>query len=119
METATREVFGNIAPWMRVVFYAMIFASLGLLAWRLWRHFRVYSAGRAGGWEKDPRLWLMRLWTHALRQKRVRRRTFAGVMHLLIFSGFVVLTIGTTLLFIADSGPVNISTMVGIICCTN
>jgi len=107
METATREVFGNIAPWMRVVFYAMIFASLGLLAWRLWRHFRVYSAGRAGGWEKDPRLWLMRLWTHALRQKRVRRRTFAGVMHLLIFSGFVVLTIGTTLLFIADSGPVN------------
>jgi Fe-S oxidoreductase/nitrate reductase gamma subunit len=107
METATREVFGNIAPWMRAVFYAMMFASLGLLAWRLLRLFRLYSAGRAGGPEKDPLLWFSRLWTHVLRQQRVRRRAFAGIMHVLIFSGFVVLTIGTTLLFIADSGPVN------------
>jgi Fe-S oxidoreductase/nitrate reductase gamma subunit len=107
METATREVFGNIAPWMKALFYAMILASLGILAWRVAWRFRMYAAGRPGGMEKDPLLWLARLWTHAVRQKRVTRRAFAGVMHLLVFSGFVVLTIGTTLLFIADSGPVN------------
>ena len=29
MNNATREVFGNIAPWMRVVFFIMIAASMG------------------------------------------------------------------------------------------
>ena len=43
MNNATREVFGNIAPWMRVVFFIMIAASIAVLvrqvvtrAW-LWR----------------------------------------------------------------------------------
>ena len=29
INNATREVFGNIAPWMRVVFFIMIAASIG------------------------------------------------------------------------------------------
>ena len=107
MDTPTREVFGNIAPWMQWLFYALMAASLGVLAWQVTLRMRIYAAGRPGGLERNPRLWLARLWTHALLQRRVLRRRFAGVIHLLISSGFVVLTIGTTLLFIAHAGPVD------------
>ena len=35
LNNATREVFGNIAPWMRVVFFIMIAASIGVAS--LWQ----------------------------------------------------------------------------------
>ena len=38
-------------------------------------------------------------------QKRVHRKSLGALLHLLLFSGFVVLTIGTTLLAIAYDGP--------------
>jgi Fe-S oxidoreductase/nitrate reductase gamma subunit len=103
----SREVFGNIAPWMRLVFYGMILGSLGVLAWQVGRQARLWWRGKPGGFEKDWRLWVRRLATFALAQKRVHRKSLGGALHLLLFSGFVVLTVGTTLLMIADQGPVN------------
>ena len=47
---------------------------------------------------------------YALAQKRVHKKTLGALLHLLLFSGFVVLTIGTTLLAIADDGPYNFTT---------
>lgn len=103
----TREVFGNIAPWMRVVFFALMAISLGSLAWQVWLRIRLWRQGQPGGFERDWRLWLRRLLTFALAQKRVHRRSLGAALHVLLFSGFVVLTIGTTLLMIAYDGPVN------------
>ena len=48
-----------------------------------------------------------RLMTYALAQKRVHKKSLGALLHLLLFSGFVVLTIGTTLLGIAYDGPYN------------
>lgn len=107
MEVPTREVFGNIAPWMRVVFYAMVFASLGVLAWQVWARVRLWRQGQPGSFARDWRVWVRRLATFALAQKRVHRKSLGAALHILLFSGFVVLTIGTTLLMIADEGPVN------------
>jgi len=107
MEVPTREVFGNIVPWMRVVFYGMIFASLGSLAWQIWRRFLLWRQGQPGGFSRDWRIWLQRVGVYALAQKRVHRRSLGAALHVLLFSGFVVLTIGTTLLMIADQGPVD------------
>jgi Fe-S oxidoreductase/nitrate reductase gamma subunit len=102
----TREVFGNIAPWMRVVFYGAILASLGLTAWQVYRRARLWRRGeKRGPW--DWRAGLKRLLVYALLQKRVHRRSLGGVLHLLLFSGFLMLTVGTTLLFIAHAGPVD------------
>jgi Fe-S oxidoreductase len=105
--TPTREVFGNIAPWMRAVFYGMIFASLGSLVWQVWRRWKLWCQGQPGGFERDWRLWLSRIMTYVVAQKRVHRKSLGAALHVLLFSGFVVLTIGTTLLGIADQGPVN------------
>ncbi|CAN5469649.1 heterodisulfide reductase-related iron-sulfur binding cluster [soil metagenome] len=104
---ATREVFGNIAPWMRVVFFLMIAASIGVLGWQMLGHWRAWRKGQPGGFEKNPRIWLERLTVYAVAQKRVHKKTLGAALHLLLFSGFVVLTIGTTLLAIADDGPYN------------
>ncbi len=105
--TPTREVYGNIVPWMRVVFYAMTYGSLGAVAWRIWARARLWSQGRPGGFETGWRVWLQRLTVFALGQKRVHKKSLGAALHLLIFSGFLVLTIGTTLLAISDLGPVN------------
>src|SRR3954452_5562566 len=105
INNATREVFGNIAPWMRVVFFIMIAASIGVLVAQVLARVFLWRKGRRGGFERDWRVWSRRLMEYALAQKRVHRKSLGAFLHLLLFSGFVVLTIGTTLLAIADDGP--------------
>ena len=105
MNNATREVFGNIAPWMRVVFFIMIAASIGVLVWQVVARAWLWRKGQPGGFERDWRVWSRRLVQYALVQKRVHRKSLGALLHLLLFSGFVVLTIGTTLLAIAYDGP--------------
>ena len=105
INNATREVFGNIAPWMRVVFFVMIGASIAALMWQVLARVFLWRKGHPGGFERDWRVWSRRLVEYALAQKRVHRKSLGALLHLLLFSGFVVLTIGTTLLAIADDGP--------------
>ena len=107
LQVSTREVFGNISPWMRAAFYGMVFASLGVLAWQVAKRARLWRQGQPGGFARDWRLWARRLAVFALAQKRVHRKSLGAALHVLLFSGFVVLTIGTTLLMVADQGPVN------------
>ena len=103
----TREVFGNIEPWMQVVFYVLMTVSFGVLVWRIWQRVRLWRQGVAGDFERDWRLWCQRIMVYVVGQKRVHRRTLGAALHLLLFSGFVVLTIGTTLLAISHLGPMD------------
>src|ERR1041385_2351090 len=105
LNNATREVFGNIAPWMRVVFFIMIAASIAMLVWQIVGRVLLWRKGQRGGFERDCRVWSRRLVEYAVAQKRVHRKSLGAFLHLLLFSGFVVLTIGTTLLSIAYDGP--------------
>jgi Fe-S oxidoreductase/nitrate reductase gamma subunit len=105
VNSATRQVFGNIAPWMQIVFFVMIAASLGALLWQVAARFWLWRKGRPGGFERDWRVWMQRLAVYAAAQKRVHRKSLGALLHWLLFSGFVVLTIGTILLGIAYDGP--------------
>src|SRR5256884_9845200 len=102
MNNATREVFGNIAPWMRVVFFIMIGASIAVLVWQIAARVWLWRKGQKGGFERDWRVWSRRLVGHAVRPKRVHKKSLGALLHLLPFSGFVALTIGTTLLAVAS-----------------
>lgn len=104
---ATREVMGNLAPWMRVLFYLVMTGSLAFAGWQLWRRSRFWQQGQVGEVERDWRIWLNRVLVYGLGQRRVARRSLGGWLHLMLFSGFVVLTIGTTLLAISHLGPVD------------
>jgi Fe-S oxidoreductase/nitrate reductase gamma subunit len=105
MNDATREVFGNIAPWMRVVFFCMMAVSIGWPVWQIWARARLWRKGQRGDFEHSWRVRIQQLIIYALAQKRVHRKSLGALLHLLLFSGFVVLTIGTTLLAIAYDGP--------------
>src|SRR6267378_1173892 len=105
MNDATREVFGNIAPWMRVVFFGMIAVSIAWPIWQIWARARLWRKGQNGGVEQNWMVRIEQLIIYALGQKRVYRKSLGAFLHLLLFSGFVVLTIGTTLLAIAYDGP--------------
>lgn len=107
LKQVTREVFGNVAPWMQVAFYGLMTLSMAVLVWRVVMRARLWARGVPGGFERDWRLWVRRLMVFAVGQKRVHRKSIGAVMHVLLSSGFVVLTIGTTLLMIAHAGPVD------------
>ncbi len=107
MNVPTREVFGNVQPWMQALFYGMLLLSVGIFVARVIRRVRLWRKTQAG-WEKiNWRIGVSRLITYALAQKRVARKSLGAVAHLLLYSGFVVLTIGTTLLMISHAGPVD------------
>ena len=105
VNSATREVFGNIAPWMRVVFFIMIAVSIAVLLWQIVARVRLWRKGQPSGFERNWRVWTNRLVIYALAQKRVHKKSLGALLHLCLFSGFVVLAIGTTLLGVAHDGP--------------
>ena len=107
MNNATREVFGNIAPWMRVVFFLMIALSMGWPAWQISLRARLWWKGHHDARKWNWRVRMQRFLVYAVAQKRVHRKSLGAVLHLMLFSGFVVLTIGTILLGIAYDGPYN------------
>jgi Fe-S oxidoreductase len=108
----TREVFGNISLLEQALFYLLMILSVGWAVAVAARRGRGWLRGKRApiDWRAEWRPRLSRLIAEVLGQRRVRRpRTSgatAGRLHLLLFSGFLVLAIGTTLLTIDHWGPI-------------
>jgi Fe-S oxidoreductase/nitrate reductase gamma subunit len=92
----TREIFGNIPGWARLLFYAAAAAAIGLWAYGIYRRVRQWRRGRPIGRVKLG-VALTRLVRDVLLQARFRGRAFATTAHVLLFSGFMVLLLGTIL----------------------
>ncbi|HAM70581.1 MAG TPA: hypothetical protein DCM86_02945 [Verrucomicrobiales bacterium] len=107
--TPTRETFGNISDGSRWVFYGLAVAATALFAWGLHRRVALWRQGRpiglrallSGSWRERISRWrpgARRIAIEGLGQERVRGRGLASGAHGLLFSGFMVLLLGTTLL---------------------
>ncbi|HNQ74631.1 MAG TPA: heterodisulfide reductase-related iron-sulfur binding cluster [Verrucomicrobiota bacterium] len=105
----TRETFGNIPPASILLFYLLTIISLAIFAHGVWRRFKLWRQGvsidvehlfRGGFKQVCARLkpGLLRLWTDALGQQRVRGRGLASLAHIWLFAGFMMLFLGTTML---------------------
>jgi len=106
----TRETFGNIqngagSPELVTVFYVMAAVSLLVFCWGVWRRWKLWQQGKPISVRKivisnfqrlKPRLG--RLFKEGLGQKRVRGRGLASWAHIMMFAGFMMLFLGTTLL---------------------
>lgn len=98
----TRDIFGNIPTWGKVAFY--VIAAIAVAVWLrgILRRMRLWRQGVRSATPIDWPLVLRRLTRdvvlqYRLRREGARRRAWASASHLLLFSGFFVLLIGTTL----------------------
>lgn len=95
-----REILGNVPTASRWIFATLATAALTCFCWGIWRRVRLWRLGRPPVDRLPLRAGLGRLVREILLQSRVRGRGIASVAHLLLFSGFVVLLIGTLLIAI-------------------
>jgi Fe-S oxidoreductase len=107
--TPTRETFGNIPHASVVLFYCLTVLTMAVFVFGIWRRYRLWSQGlpidaRALMEGNLRQIWdkcrpgLRRLLREALGQARVRGRGTAGRAHIVLFAGFMILFLGTTLL---------------------
>jgi Fe-S oxidoreductase/nitrate reductase gamma subunit len=105
----TRETFGNIPRSAQILFYFLTIVTMAIFAYGIWLRFKLWRQGTPirvrglfAGNIKDilQRLkpGLRRLWTEGLGQKRVRGRGLPSWAHGLLFAGFMMLFLGTTML---------------------
>jgi Fe-S oxidoreductase len=107
-----RKVFANIPEWVVVVFYITTAAFL----WLTFHLFSLRAHGWAGG-RPDRRTgqWRRRLGRlrEGLTMKTLMRYPKAGVMHSMIYYGFIVLFLGTVTLEIDHLLPSNLKFLHG------
>jgi Fe-S oxidoreductase/nitrate reductase gamma subunit len=97
--TPTREVLWNIAH--VEVLYLMFAVSLAIAAYGVWRRVQTWRQGglSVNRFER-PKERLHLLLKHALGQQRTMRERHARFFHTAIFTGFIILTIATTVVMI-------------------
>ena len=102
--TPTREILWNVDTLGRIAIYALLGIPFAYLAYGLARRVRMWRAGqpedRFSAWGRRFRDAV----TQSVLHGRIARpqNTYGGVMHLLIFFGFITLFIGTIIVLIED-----------------
>jgi Fe-S oxidoreductase/nitrate reductase gamma subunit len=104
----TREILGNIPPWLVASFYALALAACGWSALLLMR--RASARHRALRPAQPPPALgeqLKSIARYLVFQQPLRRDRFAGIAHLLITYGFFILFAGTAIVFLEHQTPLH------------
>lgn len=96
----TREIYWNLGHSVMLPMYLLVAAAIGVLIWGLRKRLVTYKLGQAQNRTDQQKLRISGLLRDVFLQARVLRVKGAGTAHGLFFFGFVLLTIGTTLVFI-------------------
>lgn len=107
--TPTRETFGNISTASQIAFYVVAVISFAVFGYGVWRRIRLWRKGQSiqlkqlvtGKFSEilqklSPGI--KRLLVDGLGQQRVRGRGLPSWAHIMLFAGFMMLFLGTTLL---------------------
>jgi len=107
MHEVTREIFGNIPATQRTCFYVLASASLLAFGIGLLRRMVRWMSGTADA-RIDARELPRRIayfLDQVFTQPRLRHEPSSGLMHLLIFWGFLILFVGTELVALEHDTP--------------
>jgi Fe-S oxidoreductase len=97
-QLATREVLWNISHvW---VMYALLLPTVATAAYGIYRRVRVWRRGQAENRFNRPQERIALVLKFALLQLRTWRKVYPGSLHAMIFWGFIVLVIATTVVMI-------------------
>ncbi len=92
-----RDSYWNIPLWLRVVMFAVIAVSLGIMALGLRERARLWRKGEpAVGFDRIGAR-LARTFRYAVAQVRIARDAYPAVMHFSIFGAMALLFLGTVL----------------------
>ena len=92
----TRIIFGNIAyGWLVYIFAVAMAIAFG---WGCYQHFRLWRQGKPAFRLDRPWDRVKSVFGHGFGHQRLIKDAYPGLMHLLIFSAFVVEFIGTALI---------------------
>ncbi len=97
----TREIFRNFPFFLEITFYLVAFASIAVFIYGFYRRYKKYRKGRDA--ERFNNLLTRFSKAAAIMAKNstiFKRDKYAGYAHWLIFWGFIVLLIGTTIVAI-------------------
>ena len=98
METPTREIYWNIDG--HLLIYLFFAIAMVIFCYGLYRRMRLWKLGQPENRYDHPGKRILNVLKNALGQVSVMRERIPGSMHAAIFSGFVILTIGTILVFL-------------------
>ncbi len=92
-----RDTFWNVPAWAQVALYAAGLLAIAVFAHGLWQRVQLWRAGRPENrFDRIPeRVKLVA--KHALGQVRTLSQAYPGVMHAIMFWGFLALFMGTVL----------------------
>lgn len=96
----TREIFGNVPRWAQALFYLAAVVAVALWLYGVVGRVQLWRKGAHKGAGVRLPMAIGRLVRDVLLQRRVWGRGAASVAHVLLFSGFFVLAVGTTLICI-------------------
>jgi len=101
---AHRETFGNVPKWLKAIFYCTFAATVICTGWLFSIRTKNWMRGAP---ERRTGKFKARAETlsEGLRMRTLLRDPLAGVMHSMIYLGFIVLFIGTVTLEIDDHMP--------------
>ena len=97
----TREILWNAGEHARVIIYLLMVIPFALFIYGFVKRWRLWKMGKPEGLKLDrwgERIKLLML--DVLFHRRVLEKPYACMMHFLLFWGFIILTFGTTLIFV-------------------
>jgi Fe-S oxidoreductase/nitrate reductase gamma subunit len=93
----TREIFWNIGN-VRILIYLLGLVPIIVLAFGLWRRIKLWRLGKKDN--RYDRIWerIKSTISYGILQVRTLEKTYPGIMHLLLFWGFIILFLGTLII---------------------
>jgi Fe-S oxidoreductase/nitrate reductase gamma subunit len=101
MEQITREIFWNVQG-VRIIIYLLALIPVLLFAFGLWRKIKLWRIGKKENRYDQTWKRIKSTLYYGILQIRNLEKIFPGTMHLFIFWGFVILFIGTVIIFLQE-----------------
>jgi len=98
----TREIFWNVGSGVRIPVYLLGLIVVIILIYGFIKHVRLWRIGKAENRIDKPFKRILSFLLFGLGHKRILKEPYPGIMHLFLFWGFLVLFIGTVLIFFQE-----------------
>ena len=98
----TREIFWNVGSGVRIPIYLLGLIVVIILVYGLVKHIRLWRIGKPENRIDKPFKRILSFLLFGLGHKRILKEPYPGIMHLFLFWGFLVLLIGTAIIFFQE-----------------